>query len=113
MIADPQFTGAALAECLANSDCILVQRNKASDCLREPLVDSLPTRCQQLKKGYGECKRGMIDMRKRFRGNRPVAMGTELEASSSGQLYAGIGQKKKIADVQEQDLSSLEIDGSK
>ena len=57
-----------------------------------PLVDTLPTRCQQLKKGYGECKRGMIDMRKRFRGNKPIASSLENEAGAddeSRQLYAG------------------------
>jgi cytochrome c oxidase assembly factor 5 len=53
----------------------------------------MPTKCQQLKKGYGECKRGMVDMRKRFRGNQPIAVSKELEgagtAGSGGQLYAG------------------------
>ena len=34
----------------------MVDRNKPADCLREPLASTLPTRCQQLKKGYGECK---------------------------------------------------------
>jgi cytochrome c oxidase assembly factor 5 len=72
----------------------MIYHNTAGDCLRQPLVDTLPTRCQQLKKGYGDCKRGMIDMRKRFRGNKPVATSVELEAGGSGQLYAGIGQKK-------------------
>lgn len=70
----------------------MVYQNKASDCLRPPLVDTLPTRCQQLKKGYGECKRGMIDMRKRFRGNKPVSVSQELEGGAdepSHQLYAG------------------------
>jgi len=66
-----------------------------------------------LKKGYGECKRGMIDMRKRFRGNRPVTTSAELESGASGQLYAGIGQKKKVSEVQEQDLSSSDGDGSR
>ncbi|KAB2569178.1 Cytochrome c oxidase assembly protein [Lasiodiplodia theobromae] len=88
---------AALAECLQNSDCIMVQRNSPSDCLRPPLSDTLPTRCQQLKKGYGECKRGMVDMRKRFRGNKPVGVmsSTELDVQGKtdekkgGQLYAG------------------------
>ncbi|KAF2232149.1 hypothetical protein EV356DRAFT_534821 [Viridothelium virens] len=83
---------AALAACLANSDCVLVERNKAGDCLREPLVETLPTRCQQLKHGYGECKKGMIDMRKRFRGNKPISVSTEIEAGAdnpSNQLYAG------------------------
>lgn len=70
----------------------MVYRNKPSDCLRPPLADTLPTRCQQLKKGYGECKRGMVDMRKRFRGNNPISTSVELEAGSSeggGQLYGG------------------------
>lgn len=48
--------GAALASCLQYSDCVLIERNKPADCLREPLLQTLPTRCQQLKKGYGECK---------------------------------------------------------
>lgn len=86
---------AALAECLANSDCVFVHRNKPADCLRYPLSETLPTRCQQLKKGYGDCKRGMVDMRKRFRGNYPIAISAELEGvgkhshESGGQLYAG------------------------
>lgn len=70
----------------------MVQRNKPSDCLRPPLSDTLPTRCQQLKKGYGECKRGMVDMRKRFRGNKPIAASLEIEGGADdpkGQLYGG------------------------
>lgn len=70
----------------------MVQRNKASDCLREPLSETLPTKCLQLKKGYGECKRGMVDMRKRFRGNVPASYrsldGTAGE-DKGYQLYAG------------------------
>ena len=83
------MTGAALASCLQESDCVFVQRNKPSDCLRPPLVDDLPTRCQQLKKGYGNCKRGWVDMRKRFRGNQPMAVSKEIEGEKRGQLYAG------------------------
>ncbi|KAL8855715.1 MAG: hypothetical protein Q9178_007636 [Gyalolechia marmorata] len=82
---------AALADCLQSSECVLIQRNQPSDCLRPPLVDTLPTRCQQLKRGYGDCKRGMIDMRKRFRGNQPIAVSKELEGEKPGQLYAGAG----------------------
>ncbi|KAI6714757.1 hypothetical protein JHW43_002725 [Diplocarpon mali] len=82
---------AALAQCLQESDCVMIQRNKPGDCLRPPLLDSMPTKCQQLKKGLGECKRGMVDMRKRFRGNQPITVSKELEggASEAGQLYAG------------------------
>lgn len=88
------LAGDALAECLQQSDCVMVHRNKASDCLREPLVETLPLQCKQLKKGYGECKRGMVDMRKRFRGNTPVSYKALETTESSGgdkgyQLYAG------------------------
>lgn len=75
----------------------------AKDCLREPLVSDLPVRCQQLKKGYGDCKRGMIDMRKRFRGNKPLGSTSEggggkgeskyVDGVGDGMLYAGIGRK--------------------
>ncbi|CAF9908742.1 MAG: hypothetical protein GOMPHAMPRED_006293 [Gomphillus americanus] len=81
---------AALAECLQYSDCVLIERNTPADCMKEPLVNTLPTRCMQLRRGYTECKRGMVDMRKRFRGNQPVALSKELEGGSgSSQLYAG------------------------
>ena len=81
----------------------MVYQNSAADCLRPPLVDTLPTRCQQLKKGYGECKRGMIDMRKRFRGNKPIASSVELEAGASdpsNQLYGG---KSAYGDIKSTD----------
>lgn len=54
--------------------------------------------CQQLKRGLGQCKRGMVDMRKRFRGNQPISVSQELEGGSGpkikskdggGQLYGG------------------------
>ncbi|CAK7232544.1 hypothetical protein SCUCBS95973_008293 [Sporothrix curviconia] len=92
---------AALAQCLQESDCVMVYRNSAADCLRPPLSDTLPVKCQQLRKGFGECRRGMIDMRKRFRGNQPAAakmlLSSPDETSSSDdkgdkegyQLYAG------------------------
>ena len=63
-------------------------------------METLPTRCQQLKKGYADCRRGLLDMRKRFRGNYPAALPAELEGPGGtlgggsggggrGQLYAG------------------------
>ena len=86
------FVGEALAQCLQESECVMVQRNSAADCLRAPLVDTLPTKCQQLKRGFGECRRGLIDMRKRFRGNQHVTYQTIEKTESTGegyQLYAG------------------------
>ncbi|KAK1070264.1 hypothetical protein LTR74_004180 [Friedmanniomyces endolithicus] len=96
---------AALALCLQSSDCVLINRNTPADCLRPPLSATLPTQCLQLRHGYGECKRGQIDMRKRFRGNKPVATSTEMEAGggrgigdgqeAAGMLYAGRGSFEK------------------
>ncbi|KAJ9155633.1 hypothetical protein NKR23_g1972 [Pleurostoma richardsiae] len=82
---------AALAQCLQESECVMVQRHTAAECLRSPLAETLPTKCQQLKKGFGECRRGMIDMRKRFRGNQPVTFKhlQDTESGSGYQLYAG------------------------
>lgn len=87
----PSPPGAALAQCLQESECVMVQRHTASECLRSPLAEQLPTRCQQLKKGFGECRRGMVDMRKRFRGNQAITV-KQLESTEAGQgyqLYAG------------------------
>ena len=84
--------GAALATCLQQSDCVMIHRNTPAACLRPPLKDTLPTQCLQLIRGYGECKRGMVDMRKRFRGNKPISTSKELEGDGDqeiGMLYAG------------------------
>ncbi|RMZ83681.1 hypothetical protein DV738_g1035, partial [Chaetothyriales sp. CBS 135597] len=69
-------------ECLQQSDCILVERHRPLDCLAPPLLYTLPEPCQQLKRGFSDCKRGMIDMRKRFRGNQPISTSAELEGGS-------------------------------
>ena len=73
----------------------MLQRNRPADCLRPPHKEGLPTQCQQLIRGYGECKKGQIDMRKRFRGNKPIAASQELEAGGEEKditmLYAGRG----------------------
>ncbi|KAI1936390.1 hypothetical protein LOZ12_005264 [Ophidiomyces ophidiicola] len=88
----------ALAQCLQESDCIMVQRNSPRDCLNPPHLEQLPIQCQQLRKGLGECKRGLVDMRKRFRGNQPVSISKEKDVSTGEviekrtpvpQLYAG------------------------
>ncbi|WEW55985.1 hypothetical protein PRK78_001420 [Emydomyces testavorans] len=76
----------------------MVQRHTPQDCLRPPHLDQLPMKCQQLRRGLSECKRGMVDMRKRFRGNQPIALTKETDATTGEvvekrtpvpQLYAG------------------------
>jgi len=87
---------AALAACLQNSDCIMIDRHSPLECLSPPLLETLPEQCQQLKRGFRDCKRGMVDMRKRFRGNAPISSSLELEGggghtggAGQGQLYGG------------------------
>ncbi|KAL1970976.1 hypothetical protein VTN77DRAFT_2810 [Rasamsonia byssochlamydoides] len=103
----------ALAQCLQESDCIMVQRNSPQDCLRPPLSDELPTRCQQLRKGLAECKRGLVDMRKRFRGNAPISVTKDLESGRSApppQLYAG---KPAFESVKEISGDEVQMDPEK
>ncbi|KAG7097031.1 hypothetical protein E1B28_004424 [Marasmius oreades] len=59
---------AALKDCLMHSDCVMKKGLLPSECLRDH-TDGLPEECQSLRKATFECKRGMLDMRKRFRGN--------------------------------------------
>lgn len=92
-----RFVGAALAACLQQSDCILIDRRTPLECLAPPYVDALPEQCQQLKRGFRDCKRGMVDMRKRFRGNQPVSVSQELEGAGAAgaQKAEGVGGWKK------------------
>lgn len=47
-------------------------------------------------------RRGMIDMRKRFRGNHPISVSKELEGGKSGsteQLYAGKPAYQSVKEI--------------
>jgi cytochrome c oxidase assembly factor 5 len=83
-----------LAQCLAESDCVF-NGNKASDCLRPPLADTLSPECKALKFTYGQCKRNLIDMRKRFRGPVPVHY---RKGDGSDMLYSGVKPKEAAND---------------
>ncbi|BGP32403.1 hypothetical protein JCM10296v2_004184 [Rhodotorula toruloides] len=67
----------ALADCILRSDCVLRSDPPRSpqECIKEH-SDELPEECQLLRKSFFECKRGMLDMRKRFRGNEPAQFKT-------------------------------------
>lgn len=69
----------------------MVDRHSPSDCIRHPLKETLPDQCQQLMRAYGDCKRGQIDMRKRFRGNKPIALSRELEGMGGEQDKSKVG----------------------
>lgn len=77
--------------------------------------------CQQLKRGFRDCKRGMVDMRKRFRGNAPISNSLELEGGGSGggkggQLYGGtpaFDVVEKMKKEQRGEVEGLGFDESK
>jgi len=77
----------------------MVERHSPGDCLRPPLKYTLPTQCQQLQKGYAECKKGLIDMRKRFRGNRPISVAGQLETGAFGKGRAM--EDEKVGTIEE------------
>ncbi|KAI8145670.1 cytochrome c oxidase assembly protein PET191 [Fennellomyces sp. T-0311] len=60
---------AELIECMLKSNCVLVKRNTVAECFKSEHAEDVPTECQSIRKSYAECRRGMIDPRKRFRGN--------------------------------------------
>ncbi|KZT12939.1 uncharacterized protein LAESUDRAFT_639557 [Laetiporus sulphureus 93-53] len=76
----------AFHECILYSDCVVKQGHLPSECVRDHR-DELPEKCQALRLATFECKRGMLDMRKRFRGNNvglpPQAAGKQTAAQAS------------------------------
>ncbi|CAG7849421.1 SubName: Full=Uncharacterized protein {ECO:0000313/EMBL:CCA67215.1} [Serendipita indica DSM 11827] len=67
----------ALKSCLIRSECVLKHNNLPSECLRDHF-DELPTECKQLRQSLYECKKGMLDMRNRFRGNPGAKISNKL-----------------------------------
>lgn len=61
-----------------HSDCVVKHGHLPSECLKIHYED-LPDECKSLRKATFECKRGMLDMRKRFRGN---IVGSQFEYTS-------------------------------
>lgn len=56
-------------ECLAKSDCMAVEGKSGNECAKwsETGVDQ---KCRGIQKSLFDCKRGMLDQRNRFRGNK-------------------------------------------
>ncbi|KZT36817.1 hypothetical protein SISSUDRAFT_969188, partial [Sistotremastrum suecicum HHB10207 ss-3] len=59
---------ASLKECLLNSDCVVKNGHLPSECFKS-YPEQLPDQCHSLRRALFNCKRGQLDMRKRFRGN--------------------------------------------
>ncbi|KAI9633366.1 cytochrome c oxidase assembly protein PET191-domain-containing protein [Dioszegia hungarica] len=67
------MTGAAcqsirddLVACLLRTDCVLRSGKTPQECLKSP---DLPIQCQHLITAFADCKKGMLDPKRRFRGN--------------------------------------------
>lgn len=55
---------------------MMIERNTPKKCLEDPeLKKDLPELCLAQMKAFLECKRGMVDMTKRFRGNGTLSTG--------------------------------------
>ncbi|CAO3651276.1 unnamed protein product [Cunninghamella blakesleeana] len=59
-----------LVECMLKSDCVLIKGNTVKECFKKEHEADVPTACQSIKKSFADCRRGMLDPRMRFRGNK-------------------------------------------
>ncbi len=58
-----------LKMCLLNSDCVTKHGKKPKQCLQEAeMAPFVPENCLALANAFFECKRSLVDMRRRFRG---------------------------------------------
>ena len=58
-----------LKTCLLNSECVHEYHHTPKACLSDPaLAPYVPEKCLVLANTFFECKRSLVDMRRRFRG---------------------------------------------
>ncbi|KJE90810.1 hypothetical protein CAOG_009490 [Capsaspora owczarzaki ATCC 30864] len=57
-------------DCVLSSPCIQEDKRSFRECLAKENQDRVPDYCRQLQQLLFDCKRGMIDMRNRIRGNK-------------------------------------------
>eukprot|EP00035_Acanthoeca_spectabilis_P004224 m.100514 g.100514 ORF g.100514 m.100514 type:complete len:73 (-) comp12491_c0_seq2:3950-4168(-) len=56
-------------ECISRSECMVVQKKSAKECLN-PQAELVSAECKSLITLLYHCKRGQLDQRSRFRGNK-------------------------------------------
>ncbi|QPG76517.1 hypothetical protein FOA43_003906 [Brettanomyces nanus] len=65
-----------VAICLQRSPCVMIERNKPKECVTNPeLLKDLPELCKAQLDTFMNCKRGIVDMSKRMRGNGTLSTG--------------------------------------
>jgi cytochrome c oxidase assembly factor 5 len=58
-----------LKMCLLKSECVTTYKTVPRQCLQDPeMAPFVPDKCWALANAFFECKRSLIDMRRRFRG---------------------------------------------
>lgn len=71
---------------------MMIERHTPQECFEDPeLQKELPILCISQMKAFLDCKRGMVDMTKRIRGNAPLSTGKydqQYENLCSGQFDA-------------------------
>ncbi|KAJ2396782.1 Dephospho-CoA kinase (Dephosphocoenzyme A kinase) (COAE) [Coemansia sp. RSA 2559] len=56
-------------QCILRSECVFIQRHSVQACIKNKgLAGLVPDECHSLRQSMFECKRGLLDMRKRMRG---------------------------------------------
>ncbi|RUS17288.1 cytochrome c oxidase assembly protein PET191-domain-containing protein [Jimgerdemannia flammicorona] len=58
-----------LVDCMLKSDCVL-KGHTIKECFQPEHTDDVPAACQSIRRSFFECRRGMLDPRTRFRGNK-------------------------------------------
>lgn len=79
-----------VAICLQRSPCVMIQRHTPKECVEnEALHNDLPELCKAQLATFLECKRGIVDMSKRIRGNGTLSTGRydeQYERLSTGKF---------------------------
>eukprot|EP00048_Salpingoeca_helianthica_P024491 m.32787 g.32787 ORF g.32787 m.32787 type:complete len:72 (+) comp9421_c0_seq2:43-258(+) len=58
-----------LINCISHSECMIVHKKSANECLKWD-SEGVSEKCRTFVRAFFECKRGMLDNRNRFRGNK-------------------------------------------
>eukprot|EP00047_Mylnosiga_fluctuans_P005825 m.242967 g.242967 ORF g.242967 m.242967 type:complete len:81 (+) comp14136_c0_seq1:3-245(+) len=69
MTTDCQTLREQLEFCLSHSECMVIHKKSANECLKKD-TPGVSESCRAYAQSLFECKRGMMDNRNRFRGNK-------------------------------------------
>ncbi|KAL7747597.1 hypothetical protein RI367_007038 [Sorochytrium milnesiophthora] len=59
-----------MIDCILKSDCVVKHNRSFKECLQRDHDAEVDSQCRLLQRSYFECKRGMLDNRNRFKGNK-------------------------------------------